>query len=237
MRRSAALFPIALALGVVVLAPRVSAQAQDARGEGPIEIEKCQTISKPGSYKLVKNLALTGTDECLTIATDFVTIDLGGFTISGSGKAGISRGVSESGQLRGIAVRNGSISNVSTGVTLGNSDGSVIEGLRVVGTAGADNTFGIIASGIVKGNTVINFEEGFSVTGTVTGNYAASNSDVGFDVRAGSTVIGNTATGGSRFGFFVSCPSNLTDNTAVNNAVGNLMLNGAGCNNSNNVAP
>jgi hypothetical protein len=36
------------------------AQAQDARQEGPIEIDKCQTISQPGSYKLVKNLTFNG---------------------------------------------------------------------------------------------------------------------------------------------------------------------------------
>jgi len=55
MKRFAALFPIALALGAIILVPRVGAQAQDAR-EGPTEIEKCQTISHPGSYKLVNNL-------------------------------------------------------------------------------------------------------------------------------------------------------------------------------------
>jgi hypothetical protein len=238
MRRPAALFPIALALGAMMLAPWAGVQAQDAR-EGPIEIEKCQTISHPGSYKLVNNLTFTGIGECLKIITDFVTIDLGGFTISGSGTAGVSVGISstETGRLRGIAVRNGSISNVFSGVTLSNADGSIIEGLHVVGTTGADNVFGIVANGIVKGNTVVNFEEGFSVTGTVTGNYAALNSDTGFTIGPGSTVIGNTATGGSRFGFFVSCPANLTDNTAVNNGGQNLMLNGNGCNNTNNVAP
>ena len=84
----------------------------------------------------------------------------------------------------------------------------------------------------------MNFEEGFRVTGTVTGNYAALNSDVGFVINPGSTVIGNTATDGSRFGFAVVCPANLTDNTAINNKDGNLVvLSGEGCNITNNLAP
>ena len=61
-------------------------------------------------------------------------------------------------------------------------------------------------------------------------------------IGEGSTVIGNTATQngyGSEqgVGIFVECPSNVTDNTAVNNVGVNLVLNGTGCNNTNNVAP
>ena len=58
MRKSAALFPIALA--AIILAPEAS-----AREEGPFEIEKCQTISQPGSYKLANNLATASFGDCL----------------------------------------------------------------------------------------------------------------------------------------------------------------------------
>ena len=86
MKSSAALFPIALALGALTLAPWASAQAQDSRQEGPFEIEKCQTISNPGSYKLVNNLTFEGTTGTpLQVTANFVTIDLAGFTISGPG--------------------------------------------------------------------------------------------------------------------------------------------------------
>ena len=59
-------------------------------------------------------------------------------------------------------------------------------------------------------------------------------------VGQGSTVIGNTVTDTNDLpgiGLLVSCPSNVTNNTAVNNPGGNLVLNGNGCNNTNNVAP
>ena len=85
IKRSAALFPIALALAAITLPPWPSVQAQDAHQEGPIEIEKCQTIDKLGSYKLVKNVTAPNGGACLVIATRFVAIDLAGFTISGSG--------------------------------------------------------------------------------------------------------------------------------------------------------
>jgi hypothetical protein len=50
----------------------------------PTEIEQCQTISQPGSYKLVSNLTLTSpTPVCLPITANFVTIDLAGFTMAG----------------------------------------------------------------------------------------------------------------------------------------------------------
>ena len=63
-------FPIALALGTIILAP-----GADARE--PTPIRTCQTISEPGSYELAHNLAATG--ACLMITADFVTIDLAAF--------------------------------------------------------------------------------------------------------------------------------------------------------------
>jgi hypothetical protein len=65
--------------------PWAGAQAQDAREQGPTEIEKCQTISKPGSYKLINNLKAGNNADCLVITASFVTIDLAGFTITGRG--------------------------------------------------------------------------------------------------------------------------------------------------------
>ena len=52
MRKSAVFFLIVLALGIIILAPVAAVQA-DEQEEGPFKIEKCQTISQQGSYKLV----------------------------------------------------------------------------------------------------------------------------------------------------------------------------------------
>jgi hypothetical protein len=247
MRRPAALFPIVLALGAIILAPRAGAQAQDAR-EGPTEIEKCQTISKPGSYKLVNNLTFTGTTgNCLTITASFVTIDLAGFMISNPSGAlfSFAMAIAAGNDTDGITVRNGSISGFGSGVVLQGFN-SIVEGLRVGGPCPCEG-IGILAKGIVRGNIVsiaaapdVPDAGGISATGIVTGNYAIGNRVMGMEVGQGSTVIGNTVT--DTFGIFgiglsVACPSNVTDNTVVNDGGGNLVLNGNGCNNTNNVAP
>ena len=232
MTRPAAFFPIALALGVIILAPWDAVLAQDRREEGPTEIKKCQTIDKPGSYKLVNNLTSSNAiADCLAITADFVTIDLAGFAILGTRGGTAIRGPSGT----GITVRNGSIANFQTGVDLSLANGSIVEGLRVSGFEETGD--GIIARGIVKGNTVSGtFHNGIQATGTVTGNNASGNGFTGIVVGQGSTVIGNTATDNGESGISVTCPSNVTDNTAVNNGT-NLVLNGNGCNNTNNVAP
>jgi hypothetical protein len=248
MKRSAILFPIALALGVMILAPRAGAQAQDAR-EGPIEIEKCQTINQPGSYKLVNNLTFKGpvNGTCLSITTSSVTIDLAGFTISGPGCSGVecegTRAIHAGENNTGIAVRNGSISGFPGAVELLGS-GSIVEGLRV--SEGVFGLVGITATGIVRGNIVVGqhsfvgIATGIAATGIITGNYV-SESDNGIAVLAGSTVIGNLATnntGSNRFGGIgVNCPSNVIDNTVVSFSDDGsmLVLNGQGCNSTNNV--
>jgi hypothetical protein len=82
MKRPAAVFTIALALAAIVLAPRGGARAQDRREEIPLEIEKCQTIDKPGSYKLVNNLTFTGSPNtgCLISGPSFWGRDNGAAT-------------------------------------------------------------------------------------------------------------------------------------------------------------
>ena len=209
MKRSAAFFPIALALGAIIFVPRGAAQAQDGREEGPIEIEKCRTIDKPGSYKLVNNLSLTGpvSGTCLSISASFVTIDLAGFAIttnletSGPNFATGIGAQPSSANLHGIAVRNGSISGFGFGVALSSADGSVVEGLRVFGALYPTVT-GIDVNGIVRGNTVVDFSGepgiealGISASGIVTGNSVVSGARAaGMAIGPGSTVIGNTAT-------------------------------------------
>jgi Right handed beta helix region len=246
MKTPANVFTIAVVLWAIIFVPVTGPKAQDAREEGPIEIEKCQTISQPGSYKLVKNLTFTGSSgACLMITASGVTLDLAGFTISGhaSGFA-TTTAILASGDLRGIAVQNGSLSGFQTGVNLSSATGSLVEKLRVIDITRTLFPTGIIASGIVRSNSVLGplgpfpIGTGISATGTLTGNYVAGNG-TGMSIGRGSTVIDNTATDNQLFGFFVSCPSNVTDNTALNNPDGNLVLETArgSCNTTNNVAP
>jgi hypothetical protein len=162
------------------------------------------------------------------ITASFVSINLGGFTISGFGGTGTPGIVAtpSSGRLQGIAVRNGSIQG--NGVELSAVDGSIVEGLGVFGVPPTE--VGIEATGIVKNNTVVGIVEqhgfgtGISASGTVTGNYVTGSGGTGMSIGQGSTVLGNTVTNsgapgappGRGIGISVECPSNVTDNTAVN---------------------
>jgi parallel beta-helix repeat protein len=246
MRQPAALFPIALALGAATLLPGRGAQAE------PTVITACQTLGE-GSYVLANDIQ-GASDTCLTIPTSFVTIDLAGFRVGGN-RRGIATRPDPEVTLVGITVRNGLVFGTDFAVFLGGADGSIVEGLH------ASSLFGtaIAAEGIVRGNTVFggrgeqpgisasgvvidNYVNGLSgvgvgiaASGTVRGNTAIGNR-IGIVVSAGSTVIGNTATGNAGIGIQAACPSNLTDNTAVNNGT-NLVLNGDGCHNEDNVAP
>jgi hypothetical protein len=231
MRKSAALFPIVFALGATIVAGP-GAQA------APTAITGCQTISQSGSYVVANNLFnINFGATCLIITANDVTIDLAGFSIAADPRrgAGIQAVAPSSGHLQGIAVRNG-----ASTVDLDSADLSIVEGLRVNCGFPLPIGNGIIARGIVKGNTVgasvgTTCSTGISATGTVTGNYVV-NSRTGIKIGQWSTVIGNTATNNTEFGIVADCPSNLTDNTAVNNGT-NLVLNGEGCHNEDNVAP
>jgi hypothetical protein len=64
---------------IPVIAALVASGAALSSGSAlAASINKCTTIGKPGSYTLTRNLRATGGD-CLVVAADFVTIDLGGW--------------------------------------------------------------------------------------------------------------------------------------------------------------
>ena len=162
-------------------------------GAGPAlgaQLSACTTISQRGSYELTRNLTARG--DCLVVAANFVTIDLGGWVIAGNGTgSGIT---DQEAARRGIAVRNGTVTNFDAGVALGETTGAVVENVRAI----THNTFGIatgsfsIVSGNIVENTIFGIIAGrFS---TVTGNSAAGGEG---GIRAGphSTVSGNSVFG------------------------------------------
>ena len=101
-----------------------------ALGAGPAlgaSLSKCTTITKPGSYVLTRNLTAVG--NCFVVGADFVTIDLGGWAITGDGTGG---GITDQGAgRRGIAVRNGAITGFEVGISVGAK--SIVSGINVDG--------------------------------------------------------------------------------------------------------
>jgi hypothetical protein len=191
-----------------------------------LDITTCQTISKSGLYELAANLITSG--NCLVISASFVTIDLKGFSIDGTISGGTTDITASKTltRVRGITVRNGSISGFGAGLDLTNaSNDSIVEGLRVIGGSSASEN-GIFANGIVKDNIVYGYNAGIggiAVGGVVTGNYVAD-AQTGIAVPVGSTVTGNTVNNNRQTGLLVVCPSNVTKNTAVNNPLGKNLV-------------
>ncbi len=108
------------------------------------------TIDEPGSYYLTGNLD-AGADGGITIEADNVTVDLMGFTLSGTDLVGIfvASGVENT------VVRNGAIEEFETGVQLEGSRNGVYERLRVRDMTGRG--FYLRASGagqLVAGNVI-----------------------------------------------------------------------------------
>jgi hypothetical protein len=206
-----------------------------------------QSISR-AHYQLVANLTADG--NCLVVTGDGVSIDLGGFAITGNGTgtAIISKPKGTGIPPARTMVRNGDISHFARAI-----DGSgTVERLRVTFNAKGislgvgvvrDNTVqfneaaGIrLADGLVANNLLIANGTGIVVeeAGVITGNQAVGN-QIGIDVKGtGSAVIGNIADGNSRIGIRAACPSNLTNNTAIGNNR-NLVLIGNTCRNEGNV--
>jgi hypothetical protein len=93
--------PALLLTLVIMLAVPALAQNQSSLGTGT-SISGCTIIDKPGSYLLAKNITATKRDlkqiaadrmpGCIVIASDFVSLDLQGYTIKGPG-AGANSGI------------------------------------------------------------------------------------------------------------------------------------------------
>jgi hypothetical protein len=82
MRVRAALIAMVLAFPAMIFV--AAAGAPNAPQQGTIAISGCRTIDQPGAYRLVDNRKAAG--NCLVVTAEGVTIDLGGFAISGTGQ-------------------------------------------------------------------------------------------------------------------------------------------------------
>jgi nitrous oxidase accessory protein NosD len=94
-------------------------------------ITRNSVIDTPGSYILLSDLVVGGTQSALMITADNVTVDLNGHQISGPG-TNSGTGILING-ASGVKVRNGNIRDLGFGVTVMNSDLVTIEGLQIAG--------------------------------------------------------------------------------------------------------
>lgn len=181
----------ALFVGAVLLSvPMVSADAS-----GQTVLSDCDTSLTAGSYTIDRNLEASG--NCFVVKEGFVTIDLAGFTLSGSG---IGSGITDDGDGQGgVVVRNGGITGFAVGINLDASPAARISNVIVTNSTGSVATFEctepdvqLMLSGIATGSGSI-----------VTNSTVRRNVGVGIKVGSGSQVKGNVAIDNTEAGFCI----------------------------------
>jgi hypothetical protein len=230
--------------------------ATDAAAQS--KINRCQSISSSGSYQLGSNITAATNGPCLSIAADFVTIDLNGFTIDCGGSVG--EGVGAGSNFQGTTVRNGTVAHCYRGVNLQGLN-VLVEKVRTVSNTNEGITIG--SSGIVKDSQASqNGGDGIAVFfyGLVTGSTSSGNGGNGINAGNGSSLIGNTTsenTGNgvqasfslvaknssflnTGYGYSLRCPGNVIENMARGNHSGSNFFfdtTSGTCNTSNNLEP
>jgi len=180
-------------------------------------ISACGTISQSGSYYLTQNLSTTGT--CITVTANDVTIDLGGFGLTGNGSApyGIYWNAST---VSNVEVRNGTIRNFAIGIM---GDYGLLSS-RVINVRAIGNGDGIGLAGngsLVKDCTVTDSKGSYGIYATlgstVTGNTVYNNQGIGIDTDSGVTVTGNTVYKNKSSGIYAGDGVTVMGNTVYNN--------------------
>ena len=191
MNRAVTSIIIPVALFVFLIAGSSHAQSVNP-------ITNCTTISQPGSYAVANNITATaanlnflpgsGQAGCIVITANFVTLNLGGFTIDGSGLGSTSAsGVIGVGS--GMYVQSGTVAKfTSRGVWL-NGYGNTVEHIRSFSNAGDGIVLQRPGGHAIANTSVFNGGNGLSVfcPGVVVEN--AANSNTGTQIFE-STVFG-----------------------------------------------
>ncbi len=206
--------------------------AGTAAAQGPSKIGSCQTITQPGSYVVTKNLVAAG--DCVVLKANYVSLDLGGFVITGDGTGS---GITSPQAVKGLVIHDGTIINFGSGIrfcegpsTVDSAENVTVLRMQIYGNVG----LGVRICGkgaIVKDtNASGNGEFGILIDGersVISGNVANGNSHYGIflgPALGGSSVIGNTADNNNADGFVVGPGTTFMNNTARENGHAGLQV-------------
>jgi hypothetical protein len=223
------------------------------------------TISQPGSYKLSGNLTVADADTtAILITSEFVTLDLNGFSISGpvvctqfpttcpaAGKgSGIQANMGFPGP-RAIRILNGTVhgmgnfgivmSGDSTFVEGVSADGNAGGGIEVAGTvvrsgASGNGAFGILAVTVLNSNATENVGDGIilDASGGVGMDNVASFNGGRGILAQNATVTGNAIVRNNGAGISAICPSSISNNMIASNPTSITFTNSEPCSLLNN---
>jgi hypothetical protein len=192
------------------------------------------TINDPGFYYVTGNLT-AASGGGISINTNNVTLDLMGFTLSGTSNAGNNSGIYLNSK-KNVEIRNGSLIGWDYGIKADNSCANN----RVINVRAENNhSTGILLNGyshMVKGCTSsdnsFNGIEVYLGGATISGNVVNNNGNAGIYVYGIATITGNTVSNatwmviwlngaGSIIGNTISCDSGQT---GIGLAAGPIML-------------
>jgi hypothetical protein len=204
------------------------------------------TISLAGSYRLTSNLVQPdAATRILAVTANNVSIDLGGFELSGpfncpgtpASCASVGLGYAVDGNATsGLTIRNGKVRGTARGLFLG--DGCSVHDVTVsettnFGVFGGEfcTVRGVVstrngASGIqLDSGTIVDSTAGenettgisFGNTGTVTSSSARGNGTSGITGNAGTQVSGCNTSGNTLHGISLNAGGVVTSSTAYNN--------------------
>jgi hypothetical protein len=185
------------------------------------------TLSKPGRYRLVSNLAPPSGADGIVIDAANVTLDFAGFTLDGGGEA--RYGVASAHDS--IEIKDGTVSGFQYFGIDSRASGRfwIISNMRVL-----SNGLGVTAGAYARvvGNTIsLNNNYGLACEYClIEGNVVALNHDDGIDVKGGA-VLGNMIAGNRGYGisaFMLAYTlSGYGNNTLIgNNGSGSLSAQG-----------
>ena len=176
--------------------PRIDVARLDPSGDAR------HTIERPGSYYLSENIILTDPSERgIWITCPDVTLDLNGFSITSEAEALCA--VLVDAPATNCTIRNGYISNVSTGISSADAQGTMVDNLRM---SNVQIGFDSSVSSLVKNCTFENAKEIPDSIGIRTGD--------------NSTVENCIVTGFSTFGIQVLKNCSVSGWTAYKNGTG-----------------
>lgn len=175
--------------------PRTPVSATSAPGD----TLSMHIISQPGSYYLTANLVATGAKHGITIASDNVTLDLNGFTVSQAADGtGFPVGIRSAAPVRNIVVKNGTVRAFRGYGLFGNFNTSTFHDLAILDSLG-----GQLEIGASQNVTVRNVRT------------RAAQGEVGIQVGASSLVESSTTDGGT-VGITVGTGSTVRSCVVVN---------------------
>lgn len=185
------------------------------------------TISEPGSYFLTGNLTNTNPNaDGIIIDADNVTLDLGGFTLSGydtnnpPNQTG-DDGIFILGSQNNIHIFNGHVEGwAGDGINALNADHSIFERLTVSynGGDGLVADFSAVISHVTAGFNGLDGIEGDDGT-VIVFSTAMGNGDNGIQTSEGSHVVHSTGFNNESDGIDVAAGSTVTNSVASDNLI------------------